>query len=384
MLALGYAGFACGVEGEITGLDAVGGPNSGPDAAGLDGSRADAADAGSIVTAFGDASLVISPEIVDLLAGGDAGRVQMELKKQPGDLATIESVTLTPAVDVTVSPPKPSPSLTVFDFDLRAGPNSTPQRVPISVVVRVAGAEKTLALTARVSRHYRLVEDTVIQNVAFTTTFDLLAWGAGGGNLGIEVGGPGGFASARATDVAGKLTVRVGGPGAIATGGMPGMGGGAGANGAGGGGFSGVFLDGEPTTPPSPATFLVIAAGGGGAGSQGRGGNAGGFGLGLSPGQPGNQLIGGSGSGNGSNGGRFFGGGGDTVNAGGGGGSGYNGGGGGGGMSGGGGGFSFVGNGATLLAYDNGLPGKPGNVDHPDRGTAGNPGAGGAVLVIAK
>lgn len=387
MLALGYAAFACGVEGEITGTD--GGPGGGADGFGSDASSSDGAapgeDAGSVVATFGDASLVITPELVDLLAGapagGDAGRVRMELEKEPGDPATIESAVLTPAVDVTTSARPPNSSRTVFDFDLSAGANSTPQRVPISVVVRVAGAEKTLALTARVSRHYRAIGDTVIQNIAFSTTYDLLSWGAGGGTMGVQVGGAGGFTSATTPPTVGKLTIRVGGPGAIATGGMPGGGGGAGANGAGGGGFSGVFLGSDP---PSRATFLVIAAGGGGAGSQGRGGNAGGFGIGLNGGQPGSALAGGSGGGTGASGDDFLGGAALTTTSGGGGGGGYNGGGAGGDTSGGGGGFSFAGNGAISPVYLNGTSGLPGNKDHPDRGTAGNPGAAGAVLVIAK
>lgn len=230
------------------------------------------------------------------------------------------------------------------------------------------------------------------------------AWGAGGGRAatGPAEGGAGGFAATILTGVLGPLTVTVGGSGGDAVAGRGGDGGfNGGARGGdhaysgagGGGGASSVALAGE---------LLLVAGGGGGAGTAtcadggaagqdgapdcglalpGRAGTSTGGGAGgmsyqcATGGEAGQHLIGGAGSVR------------DITSSshypGGGGGGGYYGGGGGGcarataGGAAGGGGSSHAPGGTTL----DGTFTLPGNDGDPDRGTGGEPGHDGVVIV---
>ena len=390
-VALGYAialalaaAAACGVETTLIGAGSSSGSSGGPDASSADapvgegGAPADSGDAGSVVTTFGDASLSFQ-STVDLLAGGGAVRLLVALDKEPGDPSAIDDITITPTTEIEVSP-QPASSPTFREFDLTATANAAPQRASLSISATVGGKTKPLALTARVSRHFRAAGEFVITDVPSTsppTTFEIRLWGAGGGSTPGGAGGAGGYARATVS-MAGTVTVRVGGPGAVATGGMFG-GGGAGANAAGGGGYSGVFEGGSASV--GPTTLLLMAAGGGGGGSASPGGSPGQAGGIPNGGGPATNAGGGSPGGGGGTGASFLGGDGSGVGTGGGGGAGFFGGGGGGDVSGGGGGFSYAkaGVGAT---YDNGSLQTPGASANPQRQSAGNVATAGAVLII--
>jgi hypothetical protein len=218
------------------------------------------------------------------------------------------------------------------------------------------------------------------------TRMRVKAWGAGGGNgQGNTKAAAGGFAVVELTATPGEaMMVVVGAPGqnaqnAPGAGGAPGGGsGGSGSSqdGGGGGGFSGVFAGAIEV-----ANALAIAGGGGGAGGgngndpgagggmtgQNGGGTGGtqldGFGS-LAGGPGGNQ---GNGDGGGGGGGGWFGGqGGPGANSD---------------AGGGGGGAAFATTRATfqlLVAGDRRTPGS--SVD-PDRGTAGDPGMPGKVVI---
>ncbi len=223
---------------------------------------------------------------------------------------------------------------------------------------------------------------------AHCTAIQIKAWGAGGGNgQGNNGAAAGGFASAELAVTAGEsLVVVVGAPGAAATnapgaGGTPGGGDGGSASsqrGGGGGGFSGVFR-----TSIDPANALVIAGGGGGSGGgsggvtlAGAGGgdagqNGNGAGgtqtTGAAPlqGSPGGSQ--GNGDGGGGGGGGWFGGnGGNGANSD---------------AGGGGGGSGFAAMETTSPMLIAGNRQTPGNDTDPDRGTAGEVGIGGKIVI---
>jgi hypothetical protein len=209
-------------------------------------------------------------------------------------------------------------------------------------------------------------------------------WGAGGGGGQFSTNGAGGYAGGSVTLTSGvSYTLTVG-----STAGAPG----GGAAGTGhGGGYS--------VLRTTSGTMTLIAGGGGGGGFGGDGGAGGGttgqMGTAFdprhpgTPGQGGTSSSGGSGGdGSGGSGSSLQGGAGGSTGGsypGGGGGGGYFGGGGGGypggsGAGGGGGGSSFADpstvSGATLTV---GNYTTPGNSADSERGTAGNPGADGAI-----
>jgi hypothetical protein len=234
---------------------------------------------------------------------------------------------------------------------------------------------------------------------AACTELQIRAWGAGGGRgMGPRLAGAGGFARGTVSVTPGEsLRIAVGGSGGTATFGTQGSGGvnggGHGGNGSrfsggGGGGFTGVFRG-----DVSQENALVVAGGGGGSGGGAEeepgagGGTTGQDGGGLG----GTQSMGGAAGGSmggptpgsalmGGNGGSPGGG-----DGGGGGGAGYFGGGGGGAANadavGGGGGSGYVHPAATNPLLETGNRTTPGGETQPDRETAGNAEAAGAVLL---
>jgi hypothetical protein len=217
------------------------------------------------------------------------------------------------------------------------------------------------------------------------------AWGAGGGNGSANtLGAAGGFASVEVDSVPGNsILVVVGGPGLNAPGQGPGMGGvpgggnGGSSNsqgGGGGGGFSGVFTGGAIDA----TTAIVIAGGGGGSGGgnggQRRGGAGGGTdGQASTASAGGTQTTGfaslmggnggsqGSGDGGGGGGGGWFGGfGGNGANSD---------------AFGGGGGSGYARPSASTPVLTTGSVAVPGNDGDADRGSAGEPGAAGLVVI---
>lgn len=228
------------------------------------------------------------------------------------------------------------------------------------------------------------------------------AWGAGGGRGGVTGnsngtdGGAGAYAYLEiAVDgVKNDLAVVVGGAGAdgkrgSSSGGQGGYrsGGQGGAQGGGGGGgYSGVFLadyseDENLETPYSPQSAILVAAGGGGGGLNGAGGAGGDLradgDLGATPsaggvngdgGGAGALLLGGAGlGGGGGGGGGFYGGGGGGLAV-----TAYGGGGGGNGF------YKSTGKNFVLLA---GHGTTAGNANFSARGSAGNVGHSGMVIL---
>lgn len=216
------------------------------------------------------------------------------------------------------------------------------------------------------------------------------AWGAGGGNGRNNANAAaGGFAQAEIVLApAETLTLIVGAPGQDSPGQGPGIGGepGGGSGGSsnsqgggGGGGYSGVFRG-----SPAQATAVLIAGGGAGSGGGngsapiagaggGADGQAGSGGAGATQSTGFGPLLGGTGGSQGSG------------DGGGGGGGGWFGGQGGSGANqdafGGGGGSAFAAPTAEAVDLQVGDRATAGNATHPDRGTAGDPTAAGAIFV---
>jgi hypothetical protein len=220
------------------------------------------------------------------------------------------------------------------------------------------------------------------------TALRIQAWGAGGGNgRGNTSAGAGGFGIVELDAMPGAaLTVVVAAPGGAAgampgTGGAPGGGDGgtaSGQAGGGGGGFSGVFRG-----AVAVENAIVVAGGGGGSGGGGGnavvagagGGDSGQAGLaaggtqttGFAPLAGGAGGSQGSGDGGGGGGGGWFGGiGGQGANSDGG---------------GGGGGSGYAATDTTFQLLVAGNRALAGADTRPDRGTAGDPGMPGKVVV---
>lgn len=221
--------------------------------------------------------------------------------------------------------------------------------------------------------------ETLVQIPGNCISIAFKAWGAGGGSV-YQIGGAGGFVQGTVSVSPGTwLSIKVGGAGGTAGGG------------GGGGGMSSVF-DIATNTP------LFIAAGGGGGEDSYHGGAGGGLtgqtgsaaGGSYIGGTGGSQTAGGTVNGSPYQGGcisttivtnaGYNGGGGavNSLNLGSGGGGGYYGGGAGSGRAAGGGGSSMVPSGGLTLGGDRTVPG---NSTDPDRGTAGNPGQPGLIII---
>jgi hypothetical protein len=355
----------------------------------------DAADAGpiTITSPDGKLGLSISPSTLDLVGGDPTpALLSVTLTRQGSDPVTL---TLTDGTDLTVA--GMTSGITGSSAVLQIGAGAgMPRRVDAGIVAKMGTSMVVAPLTALVARHYREGGSLQTFTVDTTQTFLVKAWGGGGG---FPRGSGGGYAEDLVVLARGVYLVAVGGGGGDGgTAGIPGGGAGIG-NVGGGGGYSGLF---EQISGPAMSTRALVVAGAGGGGCSDTSANnpqlgGGGGTTGATPAESGSSMNGAEGSGAGpstpGNGGMSSGGAGSALQGGqgtlggGGGGGGYWGGGGGGSVGGGGGGSSYTKNGGLTQGGMNIFPGHFGAMGTPDetlRGTAGNPGSPGAVLLMPK
>lgn len=365
--------FACGTVLELEPEDASAG-----DASPMEGESD--AEGG---TSVGKLTFSLEPSALDLLGEDPTPKSFKVVIGRPANDATNVSIGLSSVPGVVLAPlaTTVAPGAGDATFTVAVNVTTPPQHASVSVQISTDQGTVTLPLTARVSRHLR---DAGTFTFAFTAdqTFDVKAWGAGGGD---PLGGGGGYAAGRLLLPKGTpLWVTVGDTAMATAGGAPGGGTGCQSAGA-GGGYSAIFF--------ASNTFanaqLVAGAGGGGSGGTAIGGAGGSTigaaqsGFGLEPGGGGGPAGGGNGGEGAVSGGPLKGGGGnpDEASGGGGGGAGYYGGGGGGFGSGGGGGSSFTPDGGTQM---NGDYATPANGADPERMNAGDPAHAGAVLIVPR
>jgi hypothetical protein len=385
--AAALASAACGTLLDIT-PDAVGSGDAGPSEAGANG------DGGGVASANGlDAQL--TPAVIELLAGDTNGATLVVSITRPSVVATPVTVTVGGGPDIVASamPVGNTTTQGALVFRITAPESAAPRRMTVDVTLTDGAVTTVRPLTVLLARHYRRAAPPTELVLTDAQTYLVKAWGAGGG---IPLGGAGGFAQGVLGLSPGTYYVVVGG--GAAQGGVHGVPGGGdsvpGVNGTGGGGYSGVFAKGVDSALHFDLAQLVAGGGGGGSTASGTGfaGGAGGStganraqdgrgstnsGALPTAGGTGAPGAGGSNTETGANGGKLQGGSGGTDGA--------NGGGGGGGGTvgtGGGGGSSFVIGTATSAMTVGGTEVTPGNDGDVLRGTAGNIGGDGAVLVI--